>query len=176
MFASLAAAAPLPPAAHPAAASAPVAAPPLVDACPPQLPVRQALTQDFPGWTSLNEQASYPFTRIVLYAGPPAEGSRLVPTSEYRTASGLHDAWTLPRRAAGYWVACNYGNTAATLARRLPDNVDHCLADYDGRFVTLVVRRWACGERRLLAPARVTQRAQAARPAASARAPGRRQQ
>ena len=157
MLASLAVAAPpAPPAAAAAASSAPAS--PLVDACPAQLPVRQTVAQDVAGWTRLDEQANYPFARVAFYPGPPGESARIVPTVEYRTASGLHDAWDLPRRPSGYWVACSYGNTTAGVARKLADNVNYCVADYDGRFVTLVVRRWACGEKRLLAPPRPSQR------------------
>jgi hypothetical protein len=152
------------PASAVAAASAPASAvvpmpappaaptPPLVDACPAQLPVHQTIAQDIAGWTAVNEQASYPFARVALFPGPPGESARIVPTTEFNTAAGLHDAWDLPKRAAGYWLACSYGNTTATLARKLPDNVDFCQADYDGRFLTLVVKRWSCGDRRVLPP------------------------
>lgn len=163
---------PAPVAAPAVAASAPLAAAPLVDACPAQLPVRQMVTQDFAGWTPVNEQASYPFARVALYPGPPAESARIVPTTEFNTRAGMHDAWDLPRRPTGYWVACSYGNTTATLARKLPDNVDFCQADYDGRFMTLVVKRWSCGDKRVLPPslaptrpvARAATRAAAPRP------------
>ncbi|MEP6504211.1 MAG: STY0301 family protein [Betaproteobacteria bacterium] len=139
--------------APPASAAAPAApAGPLVDACPAQLPVRQTIAQDIAGWTAQNQDASYPFARVTFFPGPPAQTALIVPTLEYKGPAGLHDAWELPRNAAGYWVACGYGNTTASIARKLPDNVDYCQADYDGRFMTLVVKRWSCGEKRLLAP------------------------
>ncbi len=131
------------------AASAPSAV--LSDACPAQLPVKQTVSGTMAGWTAQDQQGSYPFTRVAFYPGPPAESSLIVPTVEYRGQAGLHDRWSLPRRPGGYWMTCAYANTTATLARKLADDADYCQADYDGRFMTLVVRHWSCGPRRLLA-------------------------
>lgn len=135
-------------------ASAPGAAPSkaLVDACPAQLPVRQSVSEPVDGWTPVDQHGNYPFVRVALYPGPPGESSLIVPTVEYRGQAGLHDRWELPRRSGGYWVTCAYGNTSATLARKLPDDVDFCLADYDGRFMTLVVKHWSCGVKRTMPP------------------------
>ena len=124
----------------------------LVDACPAQLPVRQSVSEPVDGWTPVDQHGSYPFVRVALYPGPPAETSLIVPTVEYRGQAGLHDRWELPRRNGGYWVTCAYGNTSATLARKLADDVDFCLADYDGRFMTLVVKHWSCGVKRTMPP------------------------
>lgn len=137
-------------------ASAPVAAAapskPLVDACPAQLPVRQTVLESVDGWTPVDQQGNYPFVRVAFYPGPPGETSLIVPTVEYRGQAGLHDRWELPRRSGGYWMTCAYGNTTATLSRKLADDVDFCLADYDGRFMTLVVKHWSCGARRTMPP------------------------
>jgi hypothetical protein len=139
--------------AAPSAASAAPAGPTtLSDACPAQLPVKQTVSEAMPGWTPLDQQGSHPFVRVAFYPGPPAESSLIVPTVEYKGQSGLHDGWDLPRRAGGYWMTCAYGNTTATVARQLADDVDFCQADYDGRFFTLVVRHWSCGVKRSMAP------------------------
>lgn len=155
-------AAPAPLPAHPVAAASAASAPSSVlsDACPAQLPVRQTVSDSIAGWTAQNQQGSYPFTRVAFYPGPPAEGSLIVPTVEYQGQAGLHDRWSLPPRPGGYWMTCAYANTTATLARRLADDADYCQADYDGRFMTLVVRHWSCGPRRLVAtpPPRPAQR------------------
>ncbi|HEY9023664.1 MAG TPA: STY0301 family protein [Burkholderiaceae bacterium] len=143
------------PASAPApSATASVAAPskPLVDACPAQLPVRQTVSEAVAGWTPLNQQGSYPFVRVAFYPGPPAESALIVPTIEYRGQAGLHDRWELPHRGDGYWMTCAYANTTATVARKLADDVDFCLADYDGRFMTLVVKHWSCGVKRTMPP------------------------
>jgi len=124
----------------------------LVDACPAQLPVSQTVTESLAGWTAQNQQGNYPFVRVAIYPGPPAETSLIVPTVEYRGQAGLHDRWDLPRRNGGYWMTCAYGNTTALLARKLADDVDFCLADYDGRFLTLVVKHWSCGVKRTMPP------------------------
>jgi len=124
----------------------------LVDACPAQLPVSQTVTESPTGWTAQNQQGNYPFVRVAIYPGPPGETSLIVPTVEYRGQAGLHDRWELPRRNGGYWMTCAYANTTATVARRLADDVDFCLADYDGRFLTLVVKHWSCGVRRAMPP------------------------
>jgi hypothetical protein len=116
--------------------------------------VRQTIAQDIAGWTAQNQEASYPFARVTFFPGPPAQTTLIVPTVEYKGQGGLHDAWDLPRSATGYWVACGYGNTTASISKKLPDNVNYCQADYDGRFLTLVVKRWSCGDKRILAPAR----------------------
>jgi hypothetical protein len=139
-----------PPAAPASAASSPSA--PLVDACPAQLPVKQTVSEAIAGWTPLNQEGSYPFVRVAFYPGPPADSSLIVPSTEFKGTAGLHDGWDLPRRPGGYWMTCAYGNTTATLARKLADDVDFCQADYDGRFLTLVVRRWSCGVKRTMAP------------------------
>ncbi len=150
------AASPSPVLAHPvAAASAASAASAssavLSDACPAQLPVKQTVSGTIAGWTAQDQQGSYPFTRVAFYPGPPAESSLIVPAVEYQGQAGLHDRWSLPRRPDGYWMTCAYANTTATLARKLADDADYCQADYDGRFMTLVVRHWSCGPRRLVA-------------------------
>jgi hypothetical protein len=154
MFGAAAASAATPPAHAPAsvapAASAPSA--PLSDACPAQLPVKQTISETIAGWTPLNQQGSYPFVRVAFYPGPPAETSLIVPTVEYKGQTGLHDRWDLPRRPNGYWMTCAYANTTATVTRQLAGDVDFCQADYDGRFITLVVRHWSCGVKRLMAP------------------------
>ena len=134
----------------PASAATPSA--PLADACPAQLAVKQTVSEPVAGWTTLNQQGSYPFVRVAFYPGPPADSTLIVPTQEYKGQAGLHDAWDLPRRDGGYWMTCSYGNTTATVARKLPDDTDYCRADYDGRFITLVVKHWSCGVKRTMAP------------------------
>ena len=136
------------------AASAVVAAPskPLADACPAQLPVKQTVSEPVDGWMPLNQQGSYPFVRVAFYPGPPVDGSLIVPTLEYKGQAGLHDSWDLPRRDGGYWMTCAYANTTATVARKLADDTDFCHADYDGRFLTLVVKHWSCGVKRTMGP------------------------
>ena len=168
------AAAPVRPATAPASAipASPAASAPattLSDACPAQLPVKQTVSETIAGWTALDQQGSYPFLRVAFYPGPPAESSLIVPTVEYKGQTGLHDGWNLPRRPGGYWMTCAYGNTTATLARQLADDVDFCQADYDGRFLTLVVRHWSCGVKRTMAPPVWTHRVPkaAAKPAPS---------
>jgi len=144
--------APRPTTASAAAASAASASQPLVDACPAQLPVRQTISEPIPGWTPLDKQGSYPFARVAFYPGPPADSDLIVPTIEFKGQTGLHDGWDLPHRDGGYWMTCAYGNTTATVARKLADDVDFCQADYDGRFLTLVVKHWSCGAKRTMAP------------------------
>ena len=142
-----------PRAAAPAAPSASIvtAAPskPLTDACPAQLAVKQAVSDTPAGWTPVNQQGSYPFQRVQFYPGPPADASLIVPTLEFKGQAGLHDGWDLPHREGGYWMTCSYGNTTATVARKLADDTDYCRADYDGRFQTLVVKHWSCGVKRV---------------------------
>ena len=136
------------------ASAAPAAGPsaPLVDACPAQLAVKQTVSEAVAGWTPLNQQGSYPFVRVAFYPGPPVDSSLIVPTQEFKGQSGLHDTWDLPHRDGGYWMTCAYGNTTATVARKLPDDTDHCRADYDPRFITLVVKHWSCGVKRTMPP------------------------
>jgi len=123
---------------------------PLVDACPAQLPVSQSILEPVAGWTALNQQGSHPFVRVAFHPGPPPDAGLIVPTVEYRGQAGLHDRWDLPHRNGGYWMTCAYGNTTATLTRKLADDVDFCMADYDGRFLTLVVKHWSCGVKRAM--------------------------
>ena len=141
-----------PMAAAPASATA-SASVPLSDACPAQLPVTQTVSQSIADWTPLDQRGSNPFVRVAFYPGSPADPglSLIVPTTEYKGAAGLHDGWELPRRAGGYWVTCAYANTTAVVTRKLADDVDFCFADYDGRFLTLVVRHWSCGTKRTMA-------------------------
>jgi hypothetical protein len=136
-----------------AASAAASASSPLSDACPAQLPVTQTVSQPIPGWTPLDQRGSTPFVRVAFYPGSPADPglSLIVPTTEYKGTAGLHDGWELPRRANGYWMTCAYANTTAVVLRKLADDVDFCFADYDGRFLTLVVRHWSCGAKRTMA-------------------------
>lgn len=148
------AAVPAPP--RPVAPSASAATLPAVtsisDACPALLPVTQTIAETIAGWTPLNQQGNHAFVRIAFYPGPPADTRLIVPTIEFQGSAGLHDGWYLPPRQGGYWMTCAYANTTATVTRPLPAGIDFCQADYDKRFVTLVVRRWTCGLRRVLAP------------------------
>jgi len=149
------------------AASAP--SPVLSDACPAQLPVSQTVAEPIAGWTPMNQQGSYPFQRVALHPGPPVDGDLIVPTFEYRGQAGLHDGWDLPHREGGYWLTCAYVNTTATVTRKLAADVDFCQADYDGRFMTLVVRHWSCGVKRTMpASAWAKPAAKAVKPAAKA--------
>ena len=148
MLLAAGAAFPATPAVPAAAASAP--SPVLSDACPAQLPVSQTVAEPIAGWTPLNQQGSYPFARVAFYAGPPGDTPLIVPTVEFKGQAGLHDRWDLPPHAGGYWMTCAYGNTTATVTRRLAADVDFCQADYDGRFMTLVVRHWSCGVKRTM--------------------------
>ena len=141
-----------PASAAPASSAASAATATLSDACPAQLPVKQTISEAIAGWTPLDQQGNHPFVRVAFYPGPPAETSLIVPTVEYKGQTGLHDGWDLSRRPGGYWMTCAYGNTTATVARKLADDVDFCQADYDGRFFTLVVRHWSCGVKRTMAP------------------------
>lgn len=136
----------------PAAPSASAPSPLLADACPALLTVKQTVATAPPGWTPQDQQGNYPFQRIAFYSGAPGDAGAplIVPTIEYKGQAGLHDGWDLPRRAGGYWMTCAYGNTTATVARKLADDVDFCQADYDGRFLTLVVRHWSCGVKRTM--------------------------
>jgi hypothetical protein len=133
------------------AASAAGPSKPLVDACPAQLPVRQTVADTIAGWTPMNQQGSYPFVRVAFHPGMPVDGDLIVPTVEFKGQAGLHDGWNLPHRDSGYWMTCAYANTTATIARKLADDVDFCQADYDGRFLTLVVKHWSCGAKRTMA-------------------------
>jgi hypothetical protein len=134
------------------AGAASVAAParPLADACPAQLPVRQTVSETLDGWTPLDQQGNYPFVRVAFYPGPPAESSLIVPTAEFKGQAGLHDRWDLPPHKGSYWMTCSYANTTATVARKLADDTDFYQADYDGRFLTLVVKHWSCGVKRTM--------------------------
>jgi hypothetical protein len=133
------------------AASAASPSKPLVDACPAQLPVRQTVSDTIAGWTPMNQLGSYPFVRVAFHPGMPVDGDLIVPTVEFKGQAGLHDGWDLPHRGSGYWMTCAYANTTATIARKLADDVDFCQADYDGRFLTLVVKHWSCGAKRTMA-------------------------
>jgi hypothetical protein len=144
---------------------------PVADLCPRELTVRQTVAADVAGWTALNQQEGYPFARIAFYLGPPEQGARQVPTYERRDAAGLHDVWRLLRRPAEYWVSCEYANTSARIARKLEDDGNNwCEADYDGRFATLIVKRWHCIP---APPPRPAARAPSATRAAPAKAPPR---
>jgi hypothetical protein len=141
-----------PASASPASSAASAATATLSDACPAQLPVKQTISEAIADWTPLDQQGNHPFVRVAFYPGPPAESSLIVPSVEYKGQTGMHDGWDLPRRQGGYWMTCAYGNTTATVARKLGDDVDFCQADYDSRFFTLVVRHWSCGVKRSMAP------------------------
>ncbi len=157
-------------AAAPALPATPAAPPSatLIDACPAQLPVQQTISEPFAGWTPVNQEGNHSFVRVAFYPGPPADSALIVPSIEFKGTAGLHDAWDLPRRTGGYWMTCAYGNTTATVTRRLAADVDYCQADYDGRFLTLVVKRWSCGIKRTMAPPVWAHATKSVKPAAKA--------
>ena len=54
-----------------------------------------------------------------------------MPDNEKPTGDNVIQIWQLPKNDRGYWLQCNYANTTAQIARRLPASVTRCDVVYD---------------------------------------------
>ncbi len=112
--------------------------------CPSELTVQQSVVQDASGWKIYGSHKRHPFVNLSFSERGPEEEYSLVPEG-YRKAKGAIIAeWELPRPTEGYWVLCEYKDTRATVARKLPEDVAYCEVEYDSRSSEPVVKKWHC--------------------------------
>ena len=100
-------------------------------ACPAIIAVEQRGSAPAPDWTVTYSGYQTAVAGVTIFDGPPAEQASLVPDSEKRSGDNIIQIWKLPKSDRGYWLQCNYANTTAQIARRLPASVSRCDVVYD---------------------------------------------
>lgn len=118
--------------------------------CPVSIQVQQTPVGELaPGWQARGSVRSHPLTNVAFYAGPPDELMQLVPDSEQRKGKTLTSTWQLIPRESVYWVACEYGKTAAINTRPLDKSMTSCVAEHDLNSSPAALKRWSCRSERL---------------------------
>lgn len=115
--------------------------------CPPEIMVRQTISQSPAPWKTFNSDERHPYTGVSFSEGPPDRKVTLAPGKQTRGRNGSVLRWSLPPSKEGYWVSCEYAQTSATIASPLPTDIRSCEVGYDNRAVPPMVTHWACGAR-----------------------------
>jgi len=100
-------------------------------ACPATVTVDQRASAPAPDWTVSYSGYQTAVAGVTIFDGPPSQQASLVPDSEKPSGDNLIQIWQLPKSDRGYWLQCNYANTTAQIARRLPASVSRCHVVYD---------------------------------------------
>jgi len=111
-----------------------IAAPRLARAesyCPAEVVVAQRADAPGPDWTVSYSGYETAVAGVTIFDGPPAEQASLVPDNQKTAGDNIIQTWQLPNSSRGYWLQCNYANTTAQIARRLPASVTRCDVVYD---------------------------------------------
>jgi hypothetical protein len=111
-----------------------IAAPRLVCAessCPAEIAVEQRASAPAPDWAVTYSGYQTAVAGVTIFDGPPSAQASLVPDNEKASGDNLIQIWQLAKSDRGYWLQCNYANTTAQIARRLPASVTRCDVVYD---------------------------------------------
>jgi len=100
-------------------------------ACPQTIAVAQGASAPSPDWTVTYSGYQTAVAGVTIFDGPPSEQASLVPDDEKTAGDNLIQTWQLAKSDRGYWLQCNYANTTAQIARRLPASVSRCDVVYD---------------------------------------------
>ncbi len=95
-------------------------------ACPATVAVEQRASAPAPDWTVSYSGYETAVAGVTIFDGPPAAQASLVPDQEKNSGENIIQVWQLPKSERGYWLQCNYANTTAQIARRLPPSVTRC--------------------------------------------------
>jgi hypothetical protein len=95
-------------------------------ACPRTIAVDQRASAPAPDWSVSYSGYETAVQGVTIFDGPPAGQASLVPDNEKTSGDNVIQTWRLTRSDRGYWLQCNYANTTAQIARRLPDNITRC--------------------------------------------------
>jgi hypothetical protein len=98
--------------------------------CPPQVNVRQQLTQPVPGWSVAHDIIPTRFEGITFFDGKPEENASLAPDSEVKRAGKTLSTWTFNPGARPTYAACRYLLTNVMLVRPLPKGIRTCSITY----------------------------------------------
>jgi hypothetical protein len=100
-------------------------------ACPKTIPVQQKASAPAADWSVSYSGYETALQGVTIFDGPPAQQASLVPDNEKTAGDNVIQTWRLTKNDRGYWLQCNYANTTAQIARRLPDNIARCDVVYD---------------------------------------------
>lgn len=113
--------------------------------CPLELLVNQTVQSTQSDWKTFNSNEKHPYVGVSFSEGPPDKKATLAPGKEKKIKGGTLAIWDFPTTAEGYWVSCLYAETSATVAQKLPSDVQSCEVAYDVRSSPPIVKNWRCG-------------------------------
>lgn len=112
--------------------------------CPFELLVSQTVQGAQPDWSAFNSDKKHPYVGISFSEGSPDKRAILSPSKEKKIKRGILAIWEFPTSVEGYWISCLYAETSATVARKLPSEIQSCEAEYDIRSSPPLVKKWHC--------------------------------
>ena len=117
-----------------------------VQQCPLELQVTQTTQGTVPEWKIFNSNEKHPYVGISFSEGSPDKKAVLAPNKEKKIKGGTLSIWDFTASSEGYWMSCIYAETSATVAQKLPTNIQSCEVEYDGRSSPPIVKNWHCGQ------------------------------
>lgn len=100
--------------------------------CPPELAAESRVLAPPPGWEVGYQDGSYPLAALTFYDGPPSEKKVLAASKRHQRTKTSTALFRFPANdGRGYWIACAYANTHATIFRRVPAELAECVVTYD---------------------------------------------
>lgn len=115
--------------------------------CPLKLAVKQTIQSTVSDWKAFDSNEKYPYVGISFSEGSPDKRTILAPDKEKNMKGGTLATWHFSASTEGYWVSCLYAETSATVARRLPANIQSCEVQYDAHSSPPVVKNWHCSSK-----------------------------
>ncbi|RYH65629.1 MAG: hypothetical protein EON54_05505 [Alcaligenaceae bacterium] len=116
-----------------------------VGTCPAFIEVQQTPIGELPpGWQAVGSTKKHYLNNVSFYYGSPDPMAILAPDSEQRRGKTLTSTWPLTPQDLLYWVGCEYGRTAAIVAKPLDKNLTSCSVQHDLRNSPITLVRWSC--------------------------------
>jgi hypothetical protein len=112
--------------------------------CPLNLLVNQTVQNASSDWKIFNSYEKHPYVGVSFSEGEPDKKVILAPGKEKKVKGGTLAIWDFSPSDEGYWVSCLYAETSATVAQKLPPNVQSCEAEYDVRSSPPLLKKWSC--------------------------------
>ena len=112
--------------------------------CPLDLRVTQTAQISSSEWKIFNSNGKHPYVGVSFSEGEPDKKVILAPGKEKKVKGGTLAIWDFSPSDEGYWVSCLYAETSATVAKKLPPNVQSCEAEYDVRSSPPLLKKWSC--------------------------------
>jgi len=112
--------------------------------CPSEVRVTETIQGNTSDWKAFDSDEKHPYVGISFSEGAPDQKLTLAPTQEKQTKGGILAVWDFTASSDRYWVSCLYAETSATVAQKLPSDIQSCEVEYDTRSSPPLARTWRC--------------------------------